>query len=210
MQNDKLRELEERYASWSTEDIVRATTVEKEGYTSEAIELMLRELNRRNISQEEIRTFETEAAKKMQDEAKRLSGVRGFLLLFLIVLIFNSIRFFLWGFSSLANSLNPLNGLSLVLSAIYLIVACYGITVSFLLIRKSEHALTHTKWWIVFTAVVGFVNLMVAFFVKGRVESSDIGNAMFAAIFAVVWLTYISQSRRVANTYGRFNNLQSN
>lgn len=53
MNEQELKDLEDLYRSWPTEELLRAATMEKEEYRPEAMALIVNELKRRNISPSE-------------------------------------------------------------------------------------------------------------------------------------------------------------
>jgi hypothetical protein len=63
MSTDEER-LKQIYESWKTEDLMKAVTVDKTKYESFAIDLMNREMQKRNVKKEEIAKFEKEFLEK--------------------------------------------------------------------------------------------------------------------------------------------------
>jgi tetratricopeptide (TPR) repeat protein len=94
MKSNNIKEMEPRYASWSTEDLVRATKVEKDDYEPEAIALMHDELKRRGgVSQEEYNAVnETVENQIAQTEGKK-PWTSSVLLIFVILFILLAVVF---------------------------------------------------------------------------------------------------------------------
>ncbi len=198
MKADKCTEMEKRYMSWSTEDLIKATTVEKADYEPDSIIFMSKELQRRGVSSDEVNVRQADVEQKIKSEDQKLSGLGGFLLLFLIIFIFNLILAFVQGFSILANASTQLNVLSLSLSIPQFIIGVYGVYIFFLLVRKKYNAPSHTIRWLILSAAVSFLSGILLFYISGKLEFSIISPF----VFALIWLTYFTNSKRVAITYG--------
>lgn len=195
MKNDKLKELEKLYATWSTEDLIKATKVSKSEYESDAINAMLKELERRGVTQKETDFIQADEEQRIHEETETLSGLRGFLLLFLILIVLNSFLSIGMGLS-LWLSRGP--NLGLFLSSIPMfIVGVYGIITFVLLSEKRFHAPVHAKRWLVLTFIVNLFYALMVFFATGEFTFSVIGSGMFTGI----WFVYLSTSKRVAVTY---------
>ena len=59
---------QKRYRAWSTEDLVRAITIDTDQYDPSAVELMKRELDGRNISQSEREALQASSAEKSEEQ----------------------------------------------------------------------------------------------------------------------------------------------
>lgn len=68
MDPKRLRELEGRYKKWSTEDLIRATNVDRLQYEPEAVELMEKELGSRILSEESTGKMLEELSKGLRTE----------------------------------------------------------------------------------------------------------------------------------------------
>lgn len=199
MENDRLKEMEQRYTSWSTEDLIRSTTFERNQYEREAITLMENELKRRGTPQEELDLAQENVKCQVEGDSAKLNGIKGLLLLFIIVLIFNLLYMVGVGLVGLFTMLwNPSLAL-LMLSICDLSVAGYGFFTVDLLIDKSNNAPKHTMRWLYCILGVGVLDIAVMFFVFDKLEL--LAAARYIS-FALVWMTYFTKSRRVAITYG--------
>lgn len=181
MKDDLLRELEKRYMLKTTEDLVRAITIEQNDYEPDVIKVILKELEKRNITKEEINSIRADIERKRQTKAKSIMGISGFLFLFLIMLGL---------YSLVTTSIGVLiliahrETLSYLVSIPNLVVGIYGFLVLSLLVRKKRTAPINAMLWIILSF---FVTLMYSF--------------IAAAIFSVVWLLYFLHSKRVALNY---------
>jgi hypothetical protein len=159
---------------------------------------MSKELQRRSVSRAEVNVRRTDVEQKIKSKDQKLSGIGGFLLLFLIIFIFNLILAFVQGFSILAYASTQLNVLSLSLSIPQFIIGAYGVYIFFLLVRKKYNASSHTIRWLILSAAVNFLSGILLFYISGKLEFSIITPL----VFALIWLTYFTNSKRVAITYG--------
>jgi hypothetical protein len=195
MKDDELKELEARYRNWTTEELLRATTVDKEDYQPESIELMIKELDKRNIPHLEKEEIKTRVEKKIEKETKSISGIKGFLLLFLIVLIGNSIF-------ALVTSVSPEVNFNIFASIFFALpflgIGIYGIFTFFLLIRKKTTAPKHAIMWLISTFIFNVIIEIVYYLASEEIEFSLVAST----ISSLIWLSYFSQSKRVAATYG--------
>jgi hypothetical protein len=203
MENDSLKEMEQIYISWSTEDLIRSTTFEKNQYEREAIALMQNELKRRGIPQEELDLAEENVINRMTEDTRKLTGIKGVLLLFIILLILNLFYIFGAGLTGLIRMFDNPSAILLVLPACYLSVGMYGVFTLILLLRKRSSAPIHTLRWIYCTLGVGVLNIAVIFLVFDKLELSVVIGPIF---FTLIWVTYFTKSKRVAITYRIENN----
>ena len=195
MREDDLKKFEERYRSLSTEELLQATTVEKDDYMPEAIALMTEELDKRNISQLEKAKIQTNIGKKVEEEKKSISGIRGLLLLFIIILLFNSLVSLIAGISIVSTTRSLL---STVISLPSFFIALYGIFVFFLLVLKKQNAPKHATNWIISAFIISLIYAAFSLLATGELPSFLLGQAISAGI----WLGYFSYSKRIAATYG--------
>lgn len=194
--NDKqLKEAEELYQSWSDAQLVRATAVERQDYQPAALDLMMRELSRRGVSHSERQNLEEDGARQVEVERKRLTGVRGVLLLFAINVMLSSLLSVLFG---LEYCLDSESGLFVLCGALDLIWAGYGFYVFYLLIRERPAAPQHAQRFLFLGFLLSVLVVLVALRVTHRLDLSPLGN-----IGTLVWMVYLSSSKRVANTYGQ-------
>ena len=192
MKETELKDLENLYKTWSTEELLKATTFEKENYRPEAITLMKKELEKRNISQLEREMHITDIEKKTEKEIKSLSGIKGFLLLFVLILLNTSIILIFGG-------LNYLSLVSLITAIPLFGAGTYGIYTFFLLVRKKTNALKHTRNWIILTFMLSIIYGAINYLAFGDKEASF---PMFSRAFtASIMFGYLSYSKRVAATY---------
>jgi hypothetical protein len=164
MKNSNKKEievLEKLYMTWSTEDLIKAATVHKNDYKPDSIGLILKEIKRRNLSVEDFSEIRSADKRKIQAEVKFFSGVRGFLLLFVVILI---VTVFLCviviGELSIVTS-EP-NIISFVLSIPPYIVGLYGVFTFFALALRNKSASRHAKRWFIITFVVNIMYVVIA------------------------------------------------
>jgi len=203
MERNELEEVKKRYASWSSEELIQATTVEKNDYSSEAITLMLKELERRSVSPEETSNIQTEIKRKKQDETNKYSGIRGILLVFLIAFLGSSLVSFVDGLTIL---LNYTNEIARIFSIALIAIGIYGIFTFVLLVLKRKSAPGHAWRQILLTFLVHLAsNIRVFLYTK----ELTIDMFFWISVATLFWLTYLQNSERVAITYGVSNETES-
>lgn len=183
-----------RYRSWDTEDLVRATTLEAQEYTSEAIGLMRQELQKRDLTPEAQEAVEAQVDSDAQRKQKSLVGVRGWLLVFVVLFALNFGAALVSGIFGLAQPLPAFVKLALALNVM---VGFYALGSLRLLVSRHPKAPQHAK-----IAVVAFCFLAIgswlAFYWVGLTPGRfPVG----AVIFTCVWWSYLSYSKRVQFTY---------
>jgi len=188
MEKDRVEELRKLYSSWDIEDIVRAVKFENNDYQPEAIDLMVEELRKRNLPEEEIAAAQATAKEKVEEEKKNIGG---WLLLFIILLGFNSLIAI-----GAALSFQP------IISVFYLGVAVYGVITLIFLSKKRNSAPTHAKIWIGITFVVNIISTIISISEFEVNPLVFILPLIFRNAILVLWYLYFSRSKRVAITYG--------
>ena len=191
MEKDRVEELRKLYSSWDIEDIVRAVKFENDDYQPEAIDLMVEELRKRNLPEEEIAAAQATAKEKVEEEKKNIGG---WLLLFIILLGFNSLIAI--GAALSFQAYGP------IISVFNLGVAVYGIITLIFLAIKRNSAPTHAKIWIGITFVVNIISTIISI---SEFEVSPLVSILpliFRNAILVLWYIYFSRSKRVAITYG--------
>ncbi|HKV76721.1 MAG TPA: DUF2569 family protein [Candidatus Sulfotelmatobacter sp.] len=195
------------YETWSVAQLLRATTANKQDYEPEALDLMVRELSRRGISQSEREDAERKAEKKVvhqvETEKKRLTGIGGFLVLFVIAMFFGPLLGVLSGLLLLgAGGLdNPSQRFPLVLLSgiLSLGLAGYGFYVFYLLLRKRRNAPKHAERYLILGVLLSI--LVIVSLSKATHHFSP--EPLVGCVGALLWLAYLGSSQRVANTYGQ-------
>lgn len=185
-------ELDQRHKSWATEDLVRAASLDRGDYLPEALAAMEKELSSRDISIDRAE-IEQDIRKERQETEERLRGVRGWLLLFVIIVFVNSLIGVLQSLNTLGGSANS-NTTLLILPL--LILSLYGFFVSVLLVLKHKKAPSHAAKWLIASAGYAILFGVLIFLMAGEMTTVS-----FTAMGALVWLVYLDGSRRVALTY---------
>jgi hypothetical protein len=199
MNNKELSELANRYQSMSTEDLFKAVTIDRKDYQLEAIKLIEKELTIRNVPLD----LAQEAQQKIeQDEMikdSQLNGVRGWLMIFVIILAANSIFLLVSGVDTLTKTKN-MPGFILFFSLLMPLLGCYGLFASILLIKRNKAAPAHTRRWLI-TFLVYSLLYTAAIFKYSTAKYPLFVSAASSLVFSAVWLSYLKASRRVALTY---------
>ncbi len=187
-----LSELEDKYKTWSNDDLIRAISLDKENYLPEALELMEVELSRRNIQVAEKDYISSNITLIDGIEAQKLNGITGFLLLFIIIFFFNIFISLISGISILYRT--EFHGILLWYSFFNILIAFYGIYCLVILIGKKEIAIKHTQYCL----AIGAIAATIFYFILSQDYKI---NILPILINSALWLTYLKYSKRVKYTY---------
>lgn len=193
---DLIDGLAERCASWTTEELVRATIHNRRDYVPEALAVLDGELRRRDVGDAGIGEMQTAIQKEEDTERAKLNGIRGWLLMFVVIFCFNILILAAWAFLEAmivlsSDAPSPL-GVIYLLGLIGLIP--YSVAALVALITKKRYAPRR----VVISLVWGFVlGVLAAVFVGNP------GPRLFSGIATGLWWAYFAHSRRVAATYGK-------
>lgn len=183
------------YESWSNEDLIQAATVDRQDYLPEAMIMIEAELKRRNVGSEDRDRVEQQILSDRNLRTHKLTGVRGWLLVFVLIVIGNSIAAILGGVGGASQVLeNPIVAIALVPLWSF---GAYGCYVFVLLLQKKKNAPKHASRWL----IAGFA---LTFFYAGVVYLTTrefILTPLYGAA-TLIWLQYLDSSKRVAATYG--------
>ena len=181
-----------RYEDWTDEDLVRAAGPERQDFRPEAIALIEAELTRRGIADEQWRRLERAVASEEADRRDELTGVRGWLLIFALMVLGNSLYVLLeWALAGLED---PLVGLFLLPSGL---VGVYGLYAFHHLLRRRRSAPRHAARWLIAAFLVPLAYSVVVYGLSGELMLEPLYRAGI-----LIWLVYLAQSKRVAATYG--------
>ena len=184
------------YRSWSDDELVRAITVDREDYLPEAAAKIASEISRRSISHETLARTEHEVRKDNQDQVLRLSGVRGWLFVFVSMVGLNTLGALAEGLSGLVRS--PGDPILALIYLPSLMLGIYGLYVNALLIGRKAGAPRHASWWLIAGFATTLFHAAIIYFLRKEFVLNPLsGLAM------LVWLTYLEHSKRVAATYGQ-------
>ena len=188
-------ELERRYGQWSTEDLIEAVTRKSDEYIPRAIDVMRRLLDARGVPESEVLSIQTRLGSVQEDERGRLDRVRGWLLVFVLVVALSSLSQLVAAGTLAAAPWSLWPSMMLLLFGV---TGIYGVYVTLLLVRKKKRAPVHARHWIVMALLANLASAVFLYIMLGEVPTNALGSALFVA----VWLTYLDQSKRVANVYG--------
>jgi hypothetical protein len=186
-------ELSARYKSWSTENLIKGATVDRKDYLPEALEVIERELKARNVSLELRQNIAQTIQQERETQEQQLRGIRGWLLFFVIVVLANSVMGVLSGLSSLSEARAPL---ALLLLAPQPILGLAGLYVFVVLLLKKPFAPGHARIWLIVSFCYSLALAVILFIIARQFLLTPL-----PPIAALVWLTYLDESRRVAVTY---------
>lgn len=187
---------EESYSSWTDDQLVKAVTVDRTEYYPEALVVMQKVLEKRGIPTETFSAIQTSAEKKRDDDIKRLTGIGGFLLLFLLNLVVSVFLNIMMGIKSLTHySETPIFTLAVFIPSV--LFGLFGAYV-FLLVREEKKAPRWATGWIIANCLLTILGLIFASVITGNWDF----NAAYLPMGALLWIMYFSSSKRVKATYG--------
>jgi hypothetical protein len=152
---------------------------------------MKRMLAARGATPEQIEAIRLELDSG-HDAESRLNAVRGWLLLFVVMVGANSaVAFAIGAVTSLVGS-----GFDRAHGVAQLLLGAYGAYAAYLLGRVRPAALLHARCWLIAVAAVSL--LAVVLDPSVREVPSGTGRPL---LFAIIWLIYLAHSKRVATVY---------
>jgi hypothetical protein len=183
-------DLERRYGTWETDALLRAATVDADEFAPEAILIMRRVLEGRGIGTAEIDDYAALARVERQKRAQALTGIGGFLLVFIILFAIRSLS--LIGEAVLVIGMSPSEHVLWSAGLTIGLLGAYGVYCCVQLIRKSTKALWHTNTCLTLWFIFWVANLVLQFITIGTYTGGG---------FPLAWALYFTSSKRVANTY---------
>jgi hypothetical protein len=186
-------DLAELYRAWPTERLVRSAFVDAEQYSQQGVELMIAELDARGVTREERETIAAGSVDQERQEERRLTGVGGFLLLFLVILPVNVLVTIAAGLGGL---LDADTALAWGFALCQLGLACYGCVVFTLLVRLRPQAPAHARAWLGAAVLVPVGSAAARWLTTGVAPTPSM-----PALGAALWYAYFLWSRRVVATY---------
>lgn len=188
-------DLAARYRAWSSEDLLRAATLEPDGYTAEALELINDELARRGCAVPQRQELLETVTRKSDEETRSITGVRGLLALMVVVIAMSSI-------AVLADAGSHVFPDGPLLAPWFFVVtgACqgvFGLAVCALLLSRNPRAPRYAVTWFLLS-----MTFSVAVSLYSYLYTDEAGVYPLSTLVAgALWLTYLSTSKRVKATY---------
>lgn len=188
------KELERRYTEWATEDLVEAVTFEADGYIPGAVEVMRDVLDARNVPESESLQIQSDIQAGREAEAIRLGRIRGWLVVFIVSVALVSLSELLSALTLAGSGSAALSMMALLFGA----MGVYGGYVTYVLIERRPQAPAHAQRWILLTLFINVSLIALAYWIAGVLLSGPEGLASNA----LIGLTYLQESKRVALVYG--------
>jgi len=198
MNNKEMAAFQDRCRNMPTEDLVSATTVHRDDYQPDALSVMDRELASRDVPVDRQQAVAQEIIQKEVAVDQRHRGIRGWLIVFILVVAIGSLIGLLSGIYRLVSQSQ--NILWILLVVLGLLIALYGFVAVVLMLRKKPSGPSHAARWLI--ADVIYYGIMVLI----TIESLGVRDRFVVAsrvLGLMLWLTYLERSRRVAATYGK-------
>lgn len=183
-----------QYQSWTDEELVRALTVERDDFLPEALVAVEGELVRRGFELETLGRPDGPVQRRIELDAAKLTGVRGWLLVFIVVLLGNSLFASLSGASLLSQA--GASPVIMIVGISWMVLGLYGCYAFILLVSRKAQAPKHASWWLMAGFVLGSLTLGLVYLATREL--------IFLPIYFVgtaFWFYYLENSKRVAATY---------
>lgn len=189
-------ELAARYRAWSSEDLLRAATIEPHEYTAEALELINNELAKRNCSAPQRQELLETITRESDKEAKNFTGVKGFLALMVLLIAANSVAALARAVSFIFQDIPFLIpwGFFIIAGAC---LGAFGLVVCALLIGRNPRAPRYAATWFLLAMTFSVAASLYSYFYTGQAGVYPLATLVGCAL----WLTYLSTSKRVKATY---------
>jgi hypothetical protein len=176
---------QQRCGSMTAEDLLPATRVHRMDHQDESSHRMDRQLS----------SLKEKIIKREQAEKQQYRGIRGWLIVFILMVAGGSLISLLSGIVELREVKGFLGILLFIPQAL---IAIYGFDVFVLLLCEKPSAPTHAARWMIANAAY---NLIMAILVYALTRSTA-GFIVFpSALGLTLWLMYLAKSKRVAATY---------
>jgi hypothetical protein len=180
--------LAQQFERWSTERLLRAAAAPPSEFSEPAREAILAELGARDVAISELPSTE-------ELDRAELTGVRGWLLFFVITVAFNAAWQLLSGAAGVQLAVAASAGGQYLPPSAFVGfpqagIGALGFAVFALLLKRHSMAPMLAQAWL----AAGILLSLVAFVMGG-------GAAPW--IYPIIWLVYLRRSKRVAFTYER-------
>lgn len=180
------------YQDWTNEDLLCAAGPERHEYRADAVRAIDAELARRGLDGADREQLERGMVER-ERRTRELTGVRGWLLVFALLVLGNSVSAVIGGTRGLLQ--NPLVG---VFRLPELAAGVYGCYVFALLMLKRQTAPKHAAHWLFVAFGVTVFQAIYTYWLEREVLLMPLYG-----LGVLIWVEYLRRSRRVAATYGR-------
>jgi hypothetical protein len=190
MSKDDPEALAARYSKWDTAELIRAVELEADGYRPEALALMRRELDRRDVN---VETRNIAREDEVENDRRHYVGVRGWLTFLAVVVALSSVM----ALTSAAQALRPsLHPVLLYLVVFKGLMGLYGLVVVGLIVLRHRAAPRHA------TIVVAlfWLNAVAGVTLFTPVTGGRFLRFAFWSAWLVIWWSY-SHSKRIRMTF---------
>lgn len=130
---------------------------------------------------------------QVEGERKRLSGIRGLLLVFIICMIISPVSNLVAGISCLVQP----SILLILLGVIFLILAGYGFYVAYLLVRRRTTAPRHAERILILSLVPSVFIVILTYLATNQLDLMP----LLQSVGIILLLGYLYWFPRVFNTY---------
>ena len=191
-------DLDEIYAQWPTEKLVKAITLEADQYTAAAMPAMRRALDARGLSESALNALAAEIRADHDTELQRMSRIRGWLLVFILYVAGNSLFLLGIGYELAVTAPVRILRLEAVPAVVF---GLYGLFCASILIAKRPEAPQRVRRLLVLEFFFGLVGAVLVFamavlqyFAAGSVSPDALtltGAAILGLGVFVLWIIYL-------------------
>ncbi len=186
-------EMVARFRAWETEDLIRAAKIDSHGYTPEALALIAEELATRNDSVDQLHELEEVVAESHDREVQQLTGIKGWLLVLVLVVANGSA-------TSLVNAARSIRQVPSEMQVFAFIAGAYGVfglVTLGLLLSKHRRAPGFARTLFLSAMAISLVEAFYFYYREWRVHFFPLATMASGAL----WFTYLSVSKRVKATF---------
>jgi hypothetical protein len=182
--------LASRCRAWQAADLVRATTVDAPTYTPEALEVLRRELDRRNDQEDgEGRPLVTFSS--FTPARNPLRGVGGWLAWMVLGIGGQSVQAIV---ESISFSLSHSFASAVIVVAVDGTLGIFGIYTCVILLRQKPKADRFAMSWFILIAILMGISLLLA-------RGAGPPSRGLSLVYPLLWMAYLWKSERVEATY---------
>ncbi len=189
--------LEKVYANWTDDELVKAATVDKSDYDPKAVEVILQILTKRGILGDQLNSIRDKLDQNEKNDIRRLSGIGGFLILFLLSLAIGSIFSIISGVLNFTH-MEEMPILTFADSVPSILMGFWGMYIVNLFANTKKSAPSYAIKWLTTNIFLSLFFIALSLYYGSKFPLRNI----IAISISLIWIKYFSISQRVKATYG--------